>query len=140
MGYRIMIVDDSPAMRAFIRRVIHLSGSKWRLTSRLPMAWRRWKSLRTEKVDAILTDINMPVMDGEEFLRHLSEDDKLRPIPVIVVSTDASDCRMERMKASGARGYLGKPFRPEELRAAIEEALGAGLCVIAGSIRLCGMP
>ena len=125
MGYRIMIVDDSPAMRAFIRRVIGLSELEVADCLEASNGLEALEILGTEKIDAILTDINMPVMDGEEFLRRLSEDESLRPIPVIVVSTDASDCRMERMKTLGARGYLGKPFRPEELRAVIEDGMGA---------------
>jgi two-component system, chemotaxis family, chemotaxis protein CheY len=124
MAHRIMIVDDSPAMRTFIRRVIHLSGIEVTAYIEASNGLEALEALRADKADVILTDIGMPVMDGEELLLHLSKDDKLRSIPVLVVSTDASECRMERMKGLGARGYLGKPFRPEELRAAIEEALG----------------
>jgi two-component system, chemotaxis family, chemotaxis protein CheY len=124
MAHRIMIVDDSPAMRTFIRRVIHLSGIEVEAYIEASNGVEALETLRADKADAILTDIGMPVMDGEELLRHLSEDEGLRSIPVLVVSTDASSGRMERMKALGARGYLGKPFRPEQLRAAIEEALG----------------
>jgi two-component system, chemotaxis family, chemotaxis protein CheY len=125
MAHRIMIVDDSPAMRAFIRRVIHLSGIEVEAYIEASNGSEALMTLRAEKADVILTDFNMPVMDGEELLRHLAEDEGLRAIPVLVVSTDASDCRIERMMALGARGYLGKPFRPEQLSAAIEEALGA---------------
>jgi two-component system chemotaxis response regulator CheY len=125
VAYRIMIVDDSPAMRTFIRRVIKLSGMEMETCLEAANGADALEALRTEKVDAILTDINMPVMDGEELLRRLSHDEELRPIPVIVISTDASGCRMERMKALGARGYLAKPFRPEQLRAAIEESIGS---------------
>jgi two-component system chemotaxis response regulator CheY len=124
MAHRIMIVDDSPAMRTFIRRVILLSGIEVEAYIEASNGVEALATLRADKADAILMDIGMPVMDGEELLRHLSEDEALRSIPVLVVSTDASSRRMERMKALGARGYLGKPFRPEQLRAAIEEALG----------------
>jgi two-component system chemotaxis response regulator CheY len=72
-----------------------------------------------------LTDINMPTMDGEEFLRQLAADEQLRSIPTIVISTDATGTRIERMKALGARGYIAKPFRPEDLRAELERSLGA---------------
>jgi two-component system, chemotaxis family, chemotaxis protein CheY len=125
MAYRILIVDDSPAMRTFIRRVIDLSGIEVAEYRQASNGREALETLGAEKVDAILTDINMPVMNGEELLRHLSEDEALRAIPVIVISTDASGRRMERMRALGARGYLGKPFRPEQLRAAIEEGMGA---------------
>jgi two-component system chemotaxis response regulator CheY len=125
MAYRILIVDDSPAMRVFIRRVIALSGFAMAACLEAGNGSEALEALHGSKVDAILTDINMPVMDGEELLRHLAEDVALRPIPVIVISTDASGSRMERMKALGARGYLAKPFRPEQLRAALEEGIGA---------------
>jgi len=80
--------------------------------------------LRTEWVDAILTDINMPVIDGEEFLRRLAADELLRSIPAIVISTDATRNRIDRMLALGARGYVTKPFLPETLRAELERTLG----------------
>lgn len=124
MAHRIMIVDDSPAMRMFIRRVIHLSGIGVESYIEAANGSEALTALRAEKADAILMDVNMPVMDGEELLRRLAEDAGLRAIPVLVVSTDASHCRMERMKTLGARGYLGKPFRPEKLRAAVEDAIG----------------
>jgi two-component system, chemotaxis family, chemotaxis protein CheY len=125
MAHRILIVDDSPAMRAFIRRVIHLSGIEVAAYLEASNGSEALETLRAEKAGAILTDINMPVLDGEELMRRLAQDEALRAIPVLVVSMDASDSRMERMKALGARGYLGKPFRPEDLRAALEEALDA---------------
>lgn len=124
MGYRILIVDDSPAMRTFVRRVIRLSGIDVAECLEAGNGVEAMDTLRAERVDAILTDINMPVMDGEELLRSLADDEVLRTIPVIVVSTDASGRRMERMFALGARGYLGNPFRPEQLRAALEENMG----------------
>ena len=126
MAHRIMIVDDSPAMRTFIRRVIHLSGLEVQDCVEACNGRDAIEKLRTEKIDAVLSDINMPEMDGEEMLRQFSLDEALSAIPVIVVSTDASGSRIERMKALGARGYLGKPFRPEQLRAAVEDGIGAG--------------
>jgi two-component system chemotaxis response regulator CheY len=75
-------------------------------------------------VDAILTDINMPEMDGQEFLRRLSEDEMLRSIPAIVISTDATMHRIAVMTSLGARGYVTKPFLPETLRAELERTLG----------------
>lgn len=124
MAYRVLIVDDSPAMRAFVRRVLDLSGFELEECREASNGEEALNLLRTEKVHAILTDINMPTMDGEEFLRRLAEDDRLRSIPAVVISTDATGKRIERMKALGARGYVAKPFRPEDLRAEIERSLG----------------
>jgi two-component system chemotaxis response regulator CheY len=63
-------------------------------------------------------------MDGQEFLRRLSEDEMLRSIPAIVISTDATMHRIAVMTSLGARGYVTKPFLPETLRAELERTLG----------------
>ncbi len=71
-----------------------------------------------------MTDINMPVMNGEQFLRSLKKDDLLRTVPVVVISTDATIGRVSLMLELGAKGYVKKPFQPEGLRAEIERVLG----------------
>ena len=124
MAYRLLIVDDSPAMRAFIRRVVDLSGFDLAACFEASNGQEALNLLGTEWVDAILTDINMPGMDGEEFLQRLAADELYRSIPAIVVSTDATQKRIDRLLALGARGYLTKPFLPEELRAQLEATLG----------------
>lgn len=125
MAYRILIVDDSPVMRAFVRRVIDLSGFEISACREAANGLEALDLLRRETVDIILTDINMPHMDGEEFLRRLSRDEALRAIPLIVISTDATRRRTQRMLALGARGYVTKPFLPEALRAELDRSLGA---------------
>lgn len=124
MAYCILIVDDSPAMRTFVRRVIRLSGLEASLCLEAGNGEEALEILQREWVDAILTDINMPVMDGEELLSRLGGDELLRSIPVIVISTDATERRIERMLALGARGYVTKPFSPEDLRTELERSLG----------------
>jgi len=124
MAYRVLIVDDSPAMRAFIRRVIHLSGFELAACYEAGNGQEALDLLRREWVDAILTDINMPVVDGEEFLRRMAADNLLHNTPVLVISTDATENRIARLLSLGARGYLTKPFLPEALRAQLEETLG----------------
>ena len=124
MAYRVLIADDSPVMRSFVRRVIELSGFELSDCFEAADGEEALAVLRAEWVDAILTDINMPVVDGEEFLRRLSADPMLRSIPVIVISTDATRNRIDRMMALGARGYVTKPFVPETLRAELERTLG----------------
>jgi len=63
-------------------------------------------------------------MNGEEFLRRLEEHDRYRSIPVVVISTDATENRMQRMMQLGAKGYISKPFSPEALREELERVLG----------------
>ena len=124
MAYRVLIVDDSPAMRTFVRRVIAMSGFEMSECFEAAHGGEALDLLRHEWVDAILTDINMPEMDGQEFLRRLSQDEVLRSIPAIVISTDATEHRIASMISLGARGYVTKPFLPETLRMELERTLG----------------
>jgi two-component system chemotaxis response regulator CheY len=81
------------------------------------------KTLSAESVDLVLCDINMPEMNGEQLLTALASD-LCTPRPcVIVISTDATTSRVDRVMRLGARGYLRKPFTPEELRATVDRAL-----------------
>jgi two-component system, chemotaxis family, chemotaxis protein CheY len=124
MALNIMIVDDSPVMRIFLRKVVQLTG--------LPVGEYReagdgeaaLEALRGSWMDLILTDINMPRMNGEDFVRRLESDELLRDIPVIVVSTDSSHDRIRHMLELGAKGYISKPFLPETLRDEVEKVLG----------------
>ncbi|HEV3201242.1 MAG TPA: response regulator [Bryobacteraceae bacterium] len=124
MAYRVLIVDDSPAMRSFVRRVMQLSGFELSACFEASNGQEALELLRQEWVDAILTDINMPGVDGEAFLQRLTGDEVLRSIPVIVISTDATRNRIERLLSLGARSYITKPFLPETLRAELETTLG----------------
>ena len=124
MVLHIIIVDDSPAMRAFISRIVDVSGLAVGQCLEASDGLEALDLLRTHWVDIILTDINMPTMDGEQFVRKLQDDDLLRTIPVLVVSTDGSEQRVERMMSLGAAGYVKKPFSPEALRKRMEELLG----------------
>jgi two-component system chemotaxis response regulator CheY len=124
MAYRVLIVDDSAAMRTFVRRVIEVSGFDLASCFEAANGEEALQVLRSEWVDLVLSDINMPVMDGEEFLRRLESDEVLRALPVVIISTDATSGRIERMMSLGARGYVTKPFTPETLRVRLEETLG----------------
>ncbi len=124
MSYRILIVDDSPAMRAFVRRVVDLSGFDASQCLEAGNGREALQLLASEWVDAILTDINMPLMDGEELLSRLASDDLLRTVPAIVISTDGTEKRISRLLSLGARGYVSKPFSPEELRSELDRVLG----------------
>jgi two-component system chemotaxis response regulator CheY len=110
-------------MRAFIRRVMVMSGFDLDECIEAGDGAEALERLRGKKVDVILTDINMPRMDGEELMRRLSEDKELRDIPAVVVSTDSTRPRILRMIGLGAQGYIAKPFSPETLREALEKVL-----------------
>ena len=123
MAFNVLLVDDSPAMRSFVRRVLALAGFELGKCLEAGNGREALDVLRAEWVDVILTDINMPVMDGEELARQLAADDVLRSIPILVVSTDCTQVRIDRMLALGARGYVTKPFTPEALGEQLEQVL-----------------
>ena len=124
MAYNVLIVDDSPAMRSFVRRVLELSGLDVGSCLEAGNGQEALNLLRDAWVDVVLTDINMPTMDGEQFVRLLEADEALRSIPVLVVSTDRTDGRVRQMMTLGAKGYVTKPFLPETLREEMERVLG----------------
>ena len=125
MAFRFLIVDDSPAMRAVVQRILTMTG--------VPIAgcWEAGNGqealdlLDRQAVDMILTDINMPHMDGEQFVARLQAAEGLRDIPVLVVSSAQTELRAQRMMALGARGFVKKPFLPETLREQLLPLLGA---------------
>ena len=119
-----LIVDDSSVMRSFIRRVMQLSGFPFDVCLEAADGADALQLLGDHWVDVILTDINMPRMNGEEFVRRLEQDELLRAIPVVVVSTDSTDSRMHQMRSLGAKGYVKKPFHPETLRDELDRVLG----------------
>ena len=126
MAFNVLIVDDSPAMRSFVRRVLNLSGLTIGNCLEASDGKEALATLQQEWVDVVLTDLNMPTMDGEQLVRHLGEQESLRTIPVLVVSTDRTQGRVEQLMSLGAKGYVTKPFMPETLREEIERVLGVG--------------
>ena len=77
-----------------------------------------------EKVDLVLSDINMPEMSGIQMLKKLKSEPQLSSIPIIMISTEGSEERIKEALDCGASGYLKKPFQPEEIRTLLEENLG----------------
>lgn len=123
MPYRVMIVDDSRSMRAFVRRVMDLSGFEVDSCLNASNGAEALALLIEQPVDIVLTDINTPEMNVEDFVRQMAEREELRSIPVVVVSTDGTRNRIRRLLDLGAKGYVVKPFSPEALRAELERVL-----------------
>lgn len=124
MSFNILIVDDSPAMRRVVRRVMDISGVDVGKYMEAGNGLEALEVLRSDWVDLIMTDINMPEMDGEELLIEVRKDPMLTAIPVLVVSTDRSDARAKQMISLGADGYVSKPFMPATLSGEMYRLLG----------------
>jgi two-component system chemotaxis response regulator CheY len=116
MAYNILIVDDSETMRKIIQKSVVLSGFD------LGECWEAGNGrealdmLNSRMVDLILADLNMPVMNGLEMLKELQKDENRRAIPVVLITTEGSEKRLEEAYALGIRDYIQKPFHPEAIR------------------------
>lgn len=123
MAYNILVVDDSRTVRKMISRAIEIAGVDVNELREAGDGEEALRILREKWIDLVLTDINMPRMDGMQLVDEMWSDDLLRQIPVIVVSTEGSEQRIAELWEKGIRGYLRKPFTPENIKAAVESAL-----------------
>jgi two-component system chemotaxis response regulator CheY len=116
MGYSILIVDDSQTMRKVIRKSVVISGFDLGDCWEAGNGQEALDMLKAHAVNLILADLNMPVMDGLEMLRNLNKDEIHRGIPVVLITTEGSEKRLEEAYSLGIKGYLQKPFHPEAIR------------------------
>ncbi|MFA7383717.1 MAG: response regulator [Desulfurivibrionaceae bacterium] len=123
MAFNILVADDSETMRAVIKRTVGMSGVPVGEFHEAANGKEALAVLAQNWIDVILSDINMPEMGGMELLRKISEDEELRKIPLIFISTEASEARQEEALKLGAAGYVKKPFQPEAIRAVLYEVL-----------------
>ena len=133
MPLNVMIADDSAVMRAMILRTLRVGGLPLGEIHEAGNGAEALERLREAPVDLVLLDVNMPVMTGEEVLEHLRADPATADLKVIVVSTEGSEARIERL-VSRHVAFVHKPFTPETLRDTVlricgishEEATAAG--------------
>lgn len=124
MSFNVLIVDDSRSMRAVIKKTISMSGFKMDQCLEVGNGREALDVLAKAWVDVILSDINMPEMNGLEFLEELKKDSLLKAIPVIVISTEGSVKRIQNAYDLGAKGFIKKPFLPEEIKKVLYEVIG----------------
>ena len=113
---RTLIVDDSPVMRKIVERALRQAGVSVGEVIEAANGSQALDVLRAQKIDLVLSDINMPVMDGLEFIRHLQTVENARGVPVLMITSEASESRVAEAVACGARGYIRKPFTPEQMK------------------------
>lgn len=119
MPFNVMIVDDSDSTRAYIRKIIGLTGLPVDQCLEAENGRKALELLTHNPVDIILTDINMPEMDGLAMLRKMKEDRLAQDTPVIVVTTEGAESHVRMAVELGARGFVKKPFLPEEIKNAL---------------------
>ncbi len=117
MSKKIMIVDDSKTIRSSVEYTLTKEDYEVLTAEDGEDGLEKLKdnSSRQERPEMIITDINMPRMDGIEFIEAVKEDSKFKFIPILVLTTESQDQMKEKGKKAGAAGWLVKPFEPQQL-------------------------
>ena len=126
MSFNVLIVDDSGAMRSVIKKIITISGFRMNGCFEASNGREALEQLRQNWVDVIISDVNMPEMNGLELLQSLSRDPLYQNIPAIIVSTEGSSERMKEALHRGAKGFIKKPFLPEDIKSVLHNVIGVG--------------
>ena len=117
MALDVLIVDDSAAIRKILHRVlVQAEVPLWQGGYEASDGNEALEKLKTEKVGLILSDINMPNMDGIEFLTRLKADVAFKSVPVLMVTTEGSQAKVMQALALGAAGYVKKPFTADQIK------------------------
>ncbi|HHE64857.1 MAG TPA: response regulator [Bacteroidetes bacterium] len=124
MSYNILVVDDSLPMRSIIIKTIKASGFKTSNFFEAGNGAEALEILKNQWLDLVITDYNMPGMNGMELIREMKKDSIFNSIPVLVVSTEGSRQKMKEFQEKGVADYIRKPFVPEEIKLKITQILG----------------
>ena len=116
MALDVLIVDDSAAIRKILQRVLHQAEVPLGQVHEAGDGIEALEKLKTNKVGLILSDINMPNMDGIQFLSELKASEEWKHVPVIMVTTEGSQAKVMEAVNLGAAGYVRKPFTADQIK------------------------
>lgn len=121
---RVLIVDDSSVMRKIVERSLRQAGLDLGEVLEASNGAEALAEVQKGSFDLILSDINMPAMDGLEFLKGLSGIESAKGVPVVMITTEGSEARVVEALSVGAKGYIRKPFTPEQVKERVAPLLG----------------
>jgi len=124
MAFNILIVDDSSVMRAMILKSLRMSGVPMGEVHQAANGKEGLDALNQHWVDLVIVDINMPVMNGEEMIDRMQKNPDMSNTPIIIISSEGSEMRIERLKHKGGK-FIHKPFTPETIRDTINDIMEA---------------
>jgi len=113
---RALIVDDSSVMRKIVERSLRQAGLNLAQVLEASNGAEALAAVQENKVDLILCDINMPVMDGLEFVKALAGVENAKGVPVVMITTEGSEGHVVQALSAGAKGYIRKPFTPDQVK------------------------
>jgi two-component system chemotaxis response regulator CheY len=120
---RIVIADDSATARMFIRRCLEIIGLGEATLVEAENGREALSLLKEEDTDLLLTDLNMPVMDGATLLKWVKSSPRLHDIPVLVITSAGNPAKEQELTALGAYGVLNKPVSPAVLMNALQSLI-----------------
>lgn len=126
MSFNVLIIDDSFSMRRIIRRILSISGFDLGLVLEAANGREALELMSENWVDLILSDINMPEMDGLTFLKEVRKSEVHKNTPVVIITTEACTASLNEAYALGVRDYIKKPFVPEQIRDRLTGILKGG--------------
>jgi two-component system, chemotaxis family, chemotaxis protein CheY len=116
MALDVLIVDDSAAIRKILHRVLVQAEVPLGKVHEASDGKEGLEKLKSEKIGLILSDINMPNMDGIEFLTNIKADESFKSIPILMVTTEGSQAKVMQALELGAAGYVKKPFTADQIK------------------------
>ena len=123
MSYNVLVVDDSKTARMMLAKTLRISGLQINEVFMAENGARALEILQEDWIDLVLTDLHMPVMSGMDMIEKMASDGLLSSLPVVVITSDASQLRMQELQERGVRDYLCKPVRPEHVKKTVEDIL-----------------
>ena len=121
---KVLIVDDSSVMRKIVERALRQAGLDLTEVLEASNGAEALAEVQKGALDLILSDINMPVMDGLELLKKLASVEAAKGVPVVMITTEGSEARVVEALSAGAKAYLRKPFTPDQVKDRVAPLLG----------------
>ena len=116
MESEILVVDDSAAIRKILQRVLRQTGMAIGTIHEAGDGQEALERLRKQRIDLVLSDINMPMMDGLQLLASLRASPEWRTIPVLMITTEGGETKVAEAVKLGASGYVRKPFTADQIK------------------------
>jgi len=116
MGSGVLVVDDSAAIRKILQRILRQTGMAIGAIHEAGDGQEALTLLGTRRVDLVLTEINMPKMDGLQLLAVLKASAQWRDIPVVMITTEGGEIKVAEAVRLGAAGYVRKPFTADQIK------------------------
>jgi two-component system, chemotaxis family, chemotaxis protein CheY len=124
---KVLIVDDSSVMRKIVERALRQAGLELGEVVEASNGVEALAEAQKGSLDIILSDINMPVMDGLELLKSLPAVEAAKGVPVVMITTEGSEARVVEALSAGAKAYLRKPFTPEQVKERVGPLVGVNV-------------